>query len=60
MDLQETFLLCLNPYSTGNEVVGQGRRGKEEKTSSLNPYSTGNEVVGDYLSHVQNSICLQS
>ena len=36
----------LNPYSTGNEVVG--RRGKEEKTSKLrlNPYSTGNEVVG--------------
>ncbi len=37
----------LNPYSTGNEVVGPSQFGKFTKNGKgLNPYSTGNEVVG--------------
>ena len=44
---RESLSNCLNPYSTGNEVVGCS----EEHniiihSSGLNPYSTGNEVVG--------------
>ncbi len=39
--------LCLNPYSTGNEVVGNFyTKSKSLKDNCLNPYSTGNEVVG--------------
>ncbi len=37
----------LNPYSTGNEVVGLHGRPQKPKKRSLNPYSTGNEVVGN-------------
>ena len=36
---------CLNPYSTGNEVVGNRMRPVPCSAVSLNPYSTGNEVV---------------
>ena len=37
----------LNPYSTGNEVVGSTSVEVVEPISQgLNPYSTGNEVVG--------------
>ena len=38
----------LNPYSTGNEVVGKRWKNPPRKFTkpSLNPYSTGNEVVG--------------
>ena len=39
-------MIGLNPYSTGNEVVGNYKIGKRKKPYSLNPYSTGNEVVG--------------
>ena len=39
---------CLNPYSTGNEVVGGLIISSliSDLKSGLNPYSTGNEVVG--------------
>ena len=37
---------CLNPYSTGNEVVGTTKTFFEGALVGLNPYSTGNEVVG--------------
>ena len=40
---------CLNPYSTGNEVVGNAKSSKNSFTASLNPYSTGNEVVGFFV-----------
>ena len=40
------FKFCLNPYSTGNEVVGNGKFKFWGFFESLNPYSTGNEVVG--------------
>ena len=36
----------LNPYSTGNEVVGRAFLKKRQPSHRLNPYSTGNEVVG--------------
>ena len=37
---------CLNPYSTGNEVVaGKRNIGINTLFNCLNPYSTGNEVV---------------
>ena len=37
---------CLNPYSTGNEVVGKKKQESVFGHKCLNPYSTGNEVVG--------------
>ena len=40
------FAVCLNPYSTGNEVVGFSENDKLRYSQGLNPYSTGNEVVG--------------
>ena len=36
----------LNPYSTGNEVVGRVNIPILNTLLGLNPYSTGNEVVG--------------
>ena len=36
---------CLNPYSTGNEVVAKVAKQIAEANPGLNPYSTGNEVV---------------
>ncbi len=44
--LLSTQTLCLNPYSTGNEVVGTSSTCSRTHRRSLNPYSTGNEVVG--------------
>ena len=46
---------CLNPYSTGNEVVGIVKNGWVQCTKpSLNPYSTGNEVVGGVLNNIKS------
>ena len=51
---------CLNPYSTGNEVVGWVQCTKPTgETYGLNPYSTGNEVVGPLQKSIKPTLkCL--
>ncbi len=43
---KKNYRRSLNPYSTGNEVVGETKKWANLVNFGLNPYSTGNEVVG--------------